>query len=309
MTPRFLVVGEVNADVIVRGLPSLPVMGRELLCESVERAMGGSSAIVACRLAMLGCDVSFLGVVGDDAEGRLMRSSLERWGVRTELLEADPSVATGATYVLSFPHDRAMFTHLGSIGALTPARVRRDALGGFGHVHVSSAYVQTGLTEGLPELLAELRGMGLTLSLDPQWDPEETWRGFREMARSVDYLLPNEEEALSATGAPSVEEAARELAAWTPGLAVVKRGARGACVWCDGGLIEARPPRVSVIDTTGAGDTFDAALLRARLVGGLAIAEALRYACAAGALACTQLGGAETALPHSEVLTQMEASR
>ncbi len=306
MPKRFLVIGEVNADVIVQGLPGLPQMGRELLCESVERTMGGSSAIFACRLATLGEAVSFLGVVGDDPDGRLMVESLERAGVDASLVQVDPSVATGATYVLSFPTDRAMFTHLGSIGALTPDRIDLDAVASFDHVHLSSAFVQTGLTAGMPGLLRAIRALGPTVSLDPQWDPTESWPGFREMAASVDILLPNDAEAASATGRTEALDALAELKRWTPGIACVKCGPAGAYAWQDGEPVHARPPAVQPIDTTGAGDTFDAGFVK-RLVGdGRPVLDALRYAVTAGALACTQTGGASVPLTHQEILDKME---
>jgi sugar/nucleoside kinase (ribokinase family) len=303
---RFLVVGEVNADVIVQGLPHLPVMGREILCRNVERVMGGSSAIFACRLATLGADVSFLGVVGDDPDGRLMLDWLAQAGVDTSLVQVDARVATGATYVLSFPHDRAMFTHLGSIGALTPERISLADLDPFDHIHFSSPFVQTGMTAGMPDLLATVRALGPTISLDPQWDPTETWPGFREMARSVVILLPNDEEARSATGLAETAEAARELAAWTPGVAVVKRGAEGALAWHDDGLIATPAPSIMPIDTTGAGDTFDAAFVKRFVDDAMPLADSLRYAATAGAIACTQLGGAVTPLAHQDVIREME---
>lgn len=306
MPKRFLVVGEVNADVIVQGLPHLPVMGREILCQSVERVMGGSSAIFACRLATLGADVSFLGVVGDDPDGRLMLEWLARAGVDTSLVQVDASVATGATYVLSFPHDRAMFTHLGSIGALSPERVGLAALEPFDHIHFSSPFVQTGMTAGMPALLATVRALGPTISLDPQWDPTETWPGFREMAQSVDILLPNDEEARSATGLAEASEAARELAAWTPGVAVVKRGPEGALAWQGERMLSTPAPAVATVDTTGAGDTFDAAFVKRFVSDAMPLAESLRYAATAGAIACTQLGGAVTPLTHADVIGRME---
>jgi len=305
---RFLVIGELNVDVMVLGLPRLPEMGAEILCERVETVMGSSSAIFACRMATLGEDVSFLGVVGDDSYGRIVLSGLRDAGVDTSHVIVDPAIQTGMTCVLRFPEDRAMFTLLGSIAALTADHVELPLLAEYDHLHLTCLYLQHGLLPGLPGLLDSARAAGLTVSLDPQWDPAEKWVGFRELAARADVLLPNADEALGITGAAGVGPAARHLAGWGRGLAVVKRGAEGALAVHSRGTTEQPAFAVEVVDTTGAGDTFDAAFVK-RLIGdGASLPESLRYACAAGALACTQIGGARVPLRDDDVRAMMEGS-
>ncbi len=308
MAKRFLVIGELNVDMMVLGLPRLPEMGAEILCDRVETVMGSSSAIFACRMATLGERVSFLGIVGDDDYGRLMLDSLRTAGVDTTHVIVDPSVQTGLTCVLSFPHDRAMFTLLGSIAALTAERVDPALFSEYDHLHLTCLYLQHGLRPGLPALLDRARASGLTVSLDPQWDPAERWDGFRELAARADVLLPNADEALGATGEASAEPAARRLAEWGRGLAVVKRGADGALAVHSGQTAEQPSFPVPVVDTTGAGDTFDAAFVKRRFGDEASLTESLRYACAAGAIACTQVGGARVPLRDADVLSMMEGS-
>ena len=107
-----LVVGELNVDLILNGLQSMPVVGKEILAEAMTLTLGSSSAIFASNLSCLGTKVAFLGRVGDDSFGSLTIESLRAKGVDTRLLIHTPEHATGATIVLV-----AMACYAATLGA------------------------------------------------------------------------------------------------------------------------------------------------------------------------------------------------
>jgi len=306
---RFLVIGEVNVDVILSGLPRLPELGQEVLYSAVETVMGSASAIYACRTATLGQQVSFFGLVGDDAYGHLCVESLVTSGVDASLVIVDPARRTGATFVMSLPENRAMVTYLGSIAELTAQHLPDDLFTDFDHLHVTSPFLQLGLAPDLPRLAREAREQGLTVSFDPQWDPDGTWACVREIAPSCTVLIPSEVEACGMTGRASVEGAIEALAGWGPEVVVVKLGADGAVAASGGRLFRYPAVPIEPVDTTGAGDTFDAAFVRRFVADGRSVEESLAYACAAGAAACMQVGGARAPLRHEDVMRIMREGR
>ena len=296
-----LVVGDANVDLVLRG-DVVPRFGQaEQLAESGELVLGGSASIVAAGLARLAVPTSLVARVGDDAFGSFTLDALRGYGVDVCAVEVDAHVPTGLSVILSTPDDRAILTVLGTIPTLTPDRVRavaRDLLGGGGggHVHVASYFLQPALARGLASLLADLRAEGLTTSLDTNWDPAQEWAGLDEVLAHVDVLLPNTAElrALSgALGGPGDDDVACAafLAARGPRV-VVKDGARGG--WSlgpDGVRTHASGLSIDVVDTTGAGDSFDAGYLAACAHGIADEAERLRWATTAGSLSTLGTGG------------------
>jgi sugar/nucleoside kinase (ribokinase family) len=142
-----LVIGECNPDLIVRQVPEIRFGQVEGLVESTTLTLGSSGVITACAAARLGLSVTFVGVVGDDLFGRFMRDGLLAHGVDPGL-RVRPDAPTGSTVVLERGGDRALLTHLGTIGAVTPADVPPELLSRCRHVHVSSWFLQHGLAHG-----------------------------------------------------------------------------------------------------------------------------------------------------------------
>ncbi|MEO8687414.1 MAG: carbohydrate kinase family protein [Solirubrobacteraceae bacterium] len=275
-----LVVGDVNADIVLRGGDLVPAFGqREQLVDHAELVLGGSGAIVAAGAARLGLRVAMAGCVGDDALGRAMLDALEGVDVRAVRTVTQP---TGVSVGLARADDRAVLTALGALASLRAEDVPASMLAEARHVHVASPFLQPGLD--LAAIASRATG---TTSLDPGWDPHERW----ELAwEGFDVLLPNAQEARRLTGGGGdVEAAARSLAASGP-LVVVKLGAEGALAAGGGGLVRARAPQVDPVDATGAGDSFDAGFFAARLAGE-GLADALALGCACGALSTRAAGG------------------
>jgi sugar/nucleoside kinase (ribokinase family) len=288
-----IVIGDCNPDVLVVGGDVTPAFGQEeKLVDSMSLVVGGSASITALAAARLGLRVALVAAIGADAAGSFMLGELGRAGVDTGSMPVRAGMPTGMTVVLSRGDDRAILTASGTIGALTVADVPADLLARTRHVHVSSYFLlERSLGPDLAALLAGARAAGTTTSLDTNWDPGGTWGAefFPEVLAQTELLLPNEAEAERLAGATTLPEAVASLTK-AGGRIVVKLGARGA-LYADGSRqYLATPPPVTPVDTTGAGDCFNAGLLTG-LLRGLESAEALALACATGALSTQGIGG------------------
>jgi sugar/nucleoside kinase (ribokinase family) len=182
--------------------------------------------------------------------------------------------------------------------------VTEDLLRQSRHLHVGSYFLQTALQPGLFGLFARARSLGLTTSLDPNWDPSGEWHALDELLQQVDVFLPNENEALALTGADSVE-AALNLLRQKCGTIALKVGAQGAMACRGKETAHVSALKLRVVDTIGAGDTFDAGFLYGYL-NGWSLEKALSLAAVSGSLSTRSAGGTsaqptlEEAMPHVE---------
>jgi sugar/nucleoside kinase (ribokinase family) len=297
-----LVVGELNADIVVTDPDPVPAFGQaERLVRDVRLTLGSSSAITACGAARLGLRVAMVGVVGDDPLGRFVVEALTAGGVDTTGCRVATGRPTGASVILGNGTDRAILTALGTIADTRATDVPETLLRRARHVHVGSLFLQPGLALDVPALFRTARAGGATTSLDPNWDPSGAWDGgFAAALAGTDVVLPNEGEALRLTGAADAETAARTLAGGAR-IAVVKLGAAGAlAAERDRSVVRATARPIEAVDTTGAGDSFDAGFLAARL-DGRPVDEALAYAVACGSLSTRAPGGTEGQATRDEV--------
>jgi ribokinase len=278
-----LVVGDANPDLIVRGGDVVPAFGqREQIVDEAALVLGGSGSIMACGAARLGLRVGMAACVGDDALGRFTVGELAAAGVDTGAVQVLAGVPTGLSVALGRDEDRAILTARGALAALDPAVLPDALLARARHVHIASPFLQPRLRDGLAELVARAHAAGATVSLDTGWDPEERWD---VVVSAVDVLLPNLQEAERLADAA----AGTTLAALGPVVAV-KLGAAGAVGFSGGEVVRVAAPSVSAVDSTGAGDSFDAGFLAAWL-DGAGLAGALALGCACGALSTRALGG------------------
>jgi sugar/nucleoside kinase (ribokinase family) len=288
-----LVLGDVNPDLVLRGGELHPAFGQaERLVEEAQLTIGGSGSIVACGAARLGMRVAMAGVVGDDLFGAYMREELAARGVNTGGISIDARRPTGITVVLSDLDDRAMLTAPGTVGDLRRSSIDPDLLRASAHVHVSSYFLQRALTPDLPGLFAEAHARGATTSVDPNWDPTGEWDGgLMDLLGEVDVFLPNEMEAMRLARISDLDQAVARLGA-RASMVVVKTGERGAVAAGRGQLVRLPAITGEVMDTVGAGDSFDAGFLTA-FVAGSPLEDALALANACGALSARVSGGTD----------------
>jgi sugar/nucleoside kinase (ribokinase family) len=294
-----LVVGEINPDVVVTDPDPRPVFGQvERLVEDVRLTIGSSSAITACGAARLGLRVAMVGVVGDDPLGRFMLDALTARGVDVDPCRVSPDRPTGASVILGNGTDRAILTARGTIGDVGMEDVSATLLARARHVHVGSFFLQSRLARDVPALFHAAREAGATTSIDPNWDPSGSWDGgFRAAAAAADVVLPNAAEVRRLTGLAGVEDGARDIAEADVGgrgrTVAVKLGADGAlCIGPGGEVVRADALPVTPVDTTGAGDSFDAGFL-AGWLDERPLEEVLRLAAACGSLSTRAVGGTE----------------
>lgn len=309
-----LVLGELCADIVV-DLDAPPVFGQsEHLVTSTSVVMGSSSAITACGAARMGVPTAIVGVVGDDLLGGFVLDELKRRGVDVSGCRVDPTLPTGTSTILSLPGgDRSILTALGSIGTVTPDDVPDALAEASGHLHVGSYFLQYALHDTLAGLFEQWRAAGRSTSLDPNFDPAETWdSAIAAVLPHTDVLFCNEQEATSIARCGSVAEAVWRLVAMLPPGAelVVKRGSLGASVYVGDGRsvmeeanVSPGPTDAPLVDTVGAGDSLAAGYLAARLRG-CSLEERLAVGVRNGTASTRAAGGTAgqldwpTATPH-----------
>lgn len=261
-----LVAGDANVDLIVNGAPDVEY-NAEKLAEKMELTLGGSSSITAYNLARLSVKTGFLGVVGNDLFGDFVVNALASANVNVDALHRDAREKTGITIWLSRSTQRAGITYPGTIASLCAAHFQQEYLQRARHLHVGHYFLLTKFHSDAAGVFRHAKELGLTTSLDCNYDPADEWKShIEDVLRYTDIFFPNEEEARRLTGARSAESAAIQLGKLAHTVAV-KLGAEGVLVYSNGSCFHLAAPTVEVIDTTGAGDSFNAGYLTQFLQG------------------------------------------
>jgi len=292
--PEVCVVGELNPDLILYGVPTDPKPDHEYLLDGLRLTLGSSSAIFAHNLAALGTRVGMISKIGADAFGEMCLGWLRAAAVDTSrIVVSKNNVATGASVILTHPGHRFILTYPGTIFDLAYADLDLDYIFSARHLHVASYFLNRALRPDMAKLFREAKAHGLTTSLDTNDDPEGKWPAeiLKEVLPHVDLLFPNEREALQLANESTLEAAIKKLARYAKTV-VAKLGGAGsiACTgdreWLSGAI--AVTPR----DTVGAGDSFDAGYIH-KFVKGSSVEECLIFANLTGAYSTTQEGGTE----------------
>ena len=289
------VAGEIFADHVFSGFARWPGPGEELCTENYVREPGGGTAITACALARLGRKAAIFAVAG--GEDAWLTERLLHCGVDLAPLRLVEQ-GTAVTVSLSTKDDRSFFTWPGAnrlLNAYLCEAQTIDALAQARHVHFAVALERA--TAQL--LLPRLKQAECTLSIDPGYHSEWYRRlENQQTCKECDYFLPNLKEGQLLTGSDDEEAVLVGLTELGMHAAVLKLGARGAAVRIDGQMHRAKPLPVACVDTTGAGDAFDAGFLDA-ILAGAALPEAMQRACVCGSLS-TRKTGAIAGLPSRE---------
>jgi ribokinase len=296
-----LTFGDLCVDIVMTGQDVTPQFGQvEKLVDDYTLEMGGSCSIFACQAAKLGLRTEILGKVGDDDFGRLILRRMRESGVDTSRVAVDPALKTGMGIALCPPGDRAILTYMGTINILTPGDVSDELLVTARHLHHGSYFLHTGLRPGLPEIFRRARALGLTISLDTNWDPDDRWEGLDELLPLTDVFMPNDQEALHISGEKTLEAAARRFLDQGVRIVALKAGSRGARIVSRAGTIQRPVVPVSGGDSIGAGDSFDAGFL-AGWLRGLPLERCLEIGMACGRSVASQIGGVAGQLNWDQV--------
>ena len=283
-----LVAGELYTDLIMSGFDSWPQPGQEAFAREFRRELGGGAAITACGLARLGTRSGVFGIAGSDHHAWMAERFADR-NVATEYLAIDAGEPTGFSVAVSTAEDRAFFTYLGANRGFAQAfrEAAEERRLHAGHVHLGFAPAW----DTAAKLIDAVHANGCTLSVDAGWHPD--WltdpRALGVLSKA-DLFFPNESEAALMTGRVDAVRMLDRFAEAGFRMVALKLGPNGAGLLWDGEVHFGVPPAVTVRDTTGAGDCFDAGFLHAWLNGESA-AQCLRTGNVCGALSCEAHGG------------------
>jgi sugar/nucleoside kinase (ribokinase family) len=286
-----VVVGELNVDIILNQIEQFPVIGKEILADKMTVTLGSSSAIFASNASTLGAKVAYIGKIGNDSFGELIIERLESKGVITNTILRDSEHSTGATIVLNFDEDRAMVTYPGAMNFLTIQDINESLLKEAKHMHLSSIFLQKGLITDIIPLFKWAKSLGLTTSLDPQWDPAEQWAiDLEALLPYVDVFLPNITELKNLTKTNDLNAGLNVLKPYA-NTVIVKCGSDGAYLWNGHELLHQKAfLNIQVTDSIGAGDSFDSGFIY-QYIHQKSLNECLEYGALMGAINTTRSGG------------------
>ena len=302
---KIVVVGSANTDLVVR-TEVAPDAGETVVGKDFLIAPGGKGANQAVAAARLGGEVTFVAKLGDDDFGRNNLGLYREEGIDTSLISFDRDAPSGvALIIVEEGGENRIVVVPGANGRLTPRDIERSR-----RAFEGAAVLLVQLEIPLETVEAALR-MAKAEGLLTVLNPAPATPLDREVLELVDILTPNEIELFGLLGGPhakSVEEEARRLLELGPRHVVVTLGEKGAMIVSPGrDALHIPAFEVEPVDTTAAGDAFNGALAVA-LAEGKPIEDAVKFACAAGALATTVLG-AQPSLPRRDEVEALLASR
>ncbi|HEY7542787.1 MAG TPA: ribokinase [Methylomirabilota bacterium] len=297
---RVLVVGSANVDFTVAAA-RLPRVGETVSGGTLLVNHGGKGANQAVAARRLGAEVRFVGCIGDDASGRDIRAALRSEGIGVDGVMVTAEAATGTALIVVDGQGRNQIVVAPGANWRLSAEHVRSRADDFAWARVVMCQLETPL-ETLAVALTEARRRGLVTMLNPAPVRDDI---AAEIWPLVDYLTPNEGEAerLSGTAvrdAASAAAAGRALRERGVGTVIVTLGAQGSLASTAHGDVAVPAFAVTAVDTTAAGDAFNGAL-GAALAGGDPLADALRFASGAAAIACTRRGAQPSLATRAEV--------
>ena len=191
------VVGELNLDLILYGLPDNLEPEKELLADDLALTLGSSSAIFSHNLAVIGNQVGFISRIGTDPLGKVALERLAGGGVdvsRVRIVEG--TTKSGLTVIVTGTSSRRILTYPGAMFEMGYEDLDLDYLRSSKHFHLSSLYLHQALLPRVPELFQQMKQAGLSTSLDTNDDPEGRWEGLGDILPLIDVLFVNERRQL-----------------------------------------------------------------------------------------------------------------
>jgi sugar/nucleoside kinase (ribokinase family) len=287
------VVGEINLDLVLYGLPKDLVLDREHLASDMALTLGSSSAIFAHNLCTLGTQVGFISKIGSDPLGKMAAERLSVAGVDiSRMKQATGKTSTGLTVVLPYPQHRYMLTYPGTMFEMEYSDIDLDYVRTARHFHLSSYFLHRALRPQILKVFRQAKEAGLSTSLDTNDDPENEWaQDLLEVLKYVDVFLPNDREAKKIARTDDLSQALNLLAGLAK-VVVVKRGTAAAICRKGDEQWSLAPPTVKMVDDIGAGDTFDSGFIHLYLLGAK-LEDCLAFANITAAFSVTKAGGTE----------------
>ncbi|GAA5628212.1 putative sugar kinase YdjH [Brucella sp. NBRC 12953] len=285
-TPAVLSIGRIYCDLIFTGLQALPEPGREVFAADMKIAAGGGAFISAAHFAHQGRSVALVARLGTDSLSQGLVPDLTMEGLDLRFLEISDEAGPQVTVASVIGNDRAFLSR--RAGTVQPSTLE-EALGWENAKHLHIAEYAT--LHEIPGLIKKAKAAGLTVSLDPSWDEALIFNAdFLTNCAGVDIFLPNSAEAEALTGESDASKALDILSVHFPVVAL-KAGAEGAWVRLADTAMHLPANKVEVVDTTGAGDAFNAGFIDLWMDGRCAL-DCLEAGVERGSLAVQARGGA-----------------
>jgi 2-dehydro-3-deoxygluconokinase len=273
------------------------------------QGFGGDSQNVAIAAARQGASAGYLSSVGQDWMGDAFLELWKAEGVDASKVTRHPTAPTGVSFVTHGPSGHKFdYLRKGSAASLmTPADVPKDYVAGARFLHVSAIgqAISADARAACGTAIAVARAAGVKVSYDTNlrlrlWDLEAARQTIHATVPHCDVLLPSLDDSQQLTGLSAPEEIIDFYLKLGAPMVALKMGHEGALLALPGERLHIAPHKVEAVDATGAGDTFDGALL-ARLLAGDEPEKAARYANVAAALSTTGYG-AVTPIPRKEAV-------
>ncbi len=301
-----LLLGDYFFDMIYTGLDHMPVLGHETYSQNLI-ATGGAMFITAAALRRLGTNIGWATHFGDDYYSQFVRSLALAENIDLSIARNLDHPYRRVTTALALHGERAFVTFIdpdeNDMHSYWTETLNRCT---FSHLHLGGLMLPD---EVLP-LVEKAHTLGATVSMDCQDVPMlKESHAWHEIVNTTDIFMPNAREALLLTGASDVESALRQIGMWCDGrMVVVKDGANGAWAIHKGEVFHAAAMTIPrVVDTTGAGDCFNAGFLHAYVVEHQPIDVCLRYGNICGGCSVQGIGGATTAPTYAQLKRIMDA--
>lgn len=264
---RILVLGNVNVDLVMGDVDGWPAVGTEVILPRSEMRAGGSAGNTALALSGLGIPHRLVAGVGSDMMGDWLASQFDAARSTWIVMDCATTLTVGIVHTGG---NRAFFTTTGHLhqSRLDDLESHLPHAPAGGHATISGGFLMPQIEAGTSRLIAALKARGWTVAIDPGWPPAGWPPTNRELFRAwlgeADIALINEDEAKGIAGTDDLDSAIADLRPLTgPRMLVVKCGGDGVRVFQGDDSLAVHAPQVEVIDTVGAGDTFNAAFLAA----------------------------------------------
>lgn len=298
MKASVVAVGDANVDLIAP-VESFPGKGGEVSTGKLNKCAGGSAANLCVALARLGLDSQFIGRVGDDPLGHFLIDNFRKEKVDISQLQIDRKVGTGLQFIaITRDGERTMYGFRGANIYLSADEIDMGPVKSSRVLHISGyALLSDPQRKTTMKILKVARGAGALVSLDVGVLPAtRVANRVCSILRYVDILFLGEREASALVGTKKPEKAAKDLLKFGPKIVALKLGEKGCFILTEMERVRSPAFPIKVVDTTGAGDAFDAGFLTG-VIREWGLKRTARFANALGSLSTTKIG-AQSALPN-----------
>jgi len=294
------VYGDVNVDIVIPKVEQFPLPGQEDVVDRMDTYVGGGAALFTLGLGRLGLNPVFQGSIGNDCYGDFIKKEFQNNNVDTSFLKTSEINKTGISLSFTNEKDRSFLTYRGTNAEIDLSQADMNQIEHSRHIHITQYGGKKNHKQYL-ELLKKIKKMqDVTVSMDVGWDDSGEWyQGIYKLFPYIDVLFMNETEAMHYGRKTEAKEAAMSFAKDCR-IVVLKLGSKGSAAFSEHYMYEENTYKVTAVDTTGAGDSFNAGFIFGFLRE-KTIPECLQTGNACGALSVTAYGG-NTAFPTEEEL-------